>query len=236
VEYTILQTGGDRDSVVDALTTLSSRSWSDHPGIEHAQGWTTIPMDQQAAARFAPLLADLMGRGVLVWTVDAERCVATLVRANGETVEATDRPDQVNELTRAFRESHLLVTDNGKDESQLVARVTDVRCPPEERHKAFAGLLGVPHVAPGGQPVRSGTAPAVTNASMHLGSEGFRRRQRLRSARSWLHLVSGFGLVAIIGLVIKGPWLGIPVALALILVLQAIRFWLGRSLRSESSV
>jgi hypothetical protein len=69
-------------------------------------------------------------------------------------------------------------------------------------------------------------------ASVSLGGEGFRRSQQLRNARSWLHLVSGLGLVAVVGLVIRGPWLGIPVVLALILVLQAIRFWLGRSLRA----
>ncbi|WP_157181537.1 hypothetical protein [Actinopolymorpha alba] len=233
MDYTILQVAADTDSVLDALTTLAP-GWSDRTGMEHAQGWTTVPVDRQAAERFAPLLVQLLGRGVLVWTVDSEQFRAALYRTTGDVLESADRRDQVDELTKAFNESHLLVSsEDGKDTTALAAAATDTRRPPQDRHRAFADLLGVPYVAPDQPPGRNPTTPSLTNASLSLGSEEFRRRQRIKTARSWLHLFSGLGAVAIIGMVIRGPWIGIPVALAIILVLQLVRFVLGRSLPSD---
>jgi hypothetical protein len=232
VDYTILQTAADTDSVIDALTTLAP-GWSDRTGIEHVRAWTTVPMDPRAARQFAPLLANLLGRGVLVWTVDAEHCRASLYRANGSVVEAVDRPDQVDALARAFQETHLLVSAEGeadKDKTALAAATTDGARSPSERHRAFSELLGVPHVAPTRPPAPNPTTPSLTTASAPLGTEQFRRRERIRSTRSWLHLFSGLGGVAIVLLVIQGPWLLIPVFLVVILVFQAIRYWIGRSL------
>lgn len=230
MDYTILQTAADTDSVIDALTTLAP-GWSDRTGIEHAQGWTTVPMEPRTASQFAPLLANLLGRGVLVWTVDAEHCRVSLHRANGSVVDAVDRPDQVDELARAFHESHLLVSTEGeKDKTALAAAASDPARSPNDRHRAFSDLLGVPHVAPTRPPAPNPTAPSLTSASAPLGTDQFRRRERIRSTRSWLHLFSGLGGVAIVLLVIQGPWLLIPVFLVVIGVLQVIRFWIGRSL------
>lgn len=231
MDYTILQTAADADSVIDALTTLAP-GWTDRSGTEQSQGWTTVSLERQAAGRFAPLLAQLLGRGVLVWTVDSEHCQVSLVRANGDVIGAVDdRPDQVDLFAEDFREDHLLVpTDGGKDKSELAAAATDSTRSPKDRHGAFAELLGVPHVVPTKAPGPQPTTPSLTTASVSGGSEEFRRRQRIRTARSWLHLFSGFGGVAIVGLVIRGPWILIPVVLVVILVLQLVRYLLGRSL------
>jgi hypothetical protein len=230
VDYTILQTAADTDSVIDALTTLAP-GWSDRTGIQHAQAWTTVPMEPRAAGQFAPLLANLLGRGVLVWTVDSEQCRVSLHRTNGSVVEAVDRPDQVDALARAFHESHLLVSTEGdKDKTALASAAADMARSPCDRHKAFSELLGVPHVAPTRQPGPNPTSPSLTTASTPLGTDHFRRRERIRSTRSWLHLFSGLGGVGIVLLVIRGPWLLIPVFLVVIGVLQVIRLWIGRSL------
>jgi hypothetical protein len=230
VDYTILQTAADTDSVIDALTTLAP-GWSDRTGIEHAQGWTTVPMEPRTASRFAPLLANLLGRGVLVWTVDSEHCRVSLHRANGSAVEAVDARDQVDALAKAFGETHLLVpTDGDKDTHALAAAASDVTRSPRDRHKAFAELLGIPHVAPTRPPAQNPTTPSLTSASAPLGTERFRQRERIRSARSWLHLFSGLLAVGIVLLVIQGPWLLIPVFLVVIGVLQLIRYLIGRSL------
>lgn len=232
MDYTILQTAADTDSVIDALTTLAP-SWSDRTGIQHSQSWTTVALDRQAAGRFAPLLARLLRRGVLVWTVDSEHCRVSLFRADGDVVGAVDdpRPDQVDELARAFSEEHVLVScEGGKDNTELAAAVTDSARSAGDRHRAFAELLGVPHAAPVHPPGPKPTTPSLRNTRASLGADQFRRRQQIRSTRSWLHFVSGFGGVAIILLVLRGPWLGIPVVGVVILVLQLVRYWIGRSL------
>jgi hypothetical protein len=58
----------------------------------------------------------------------------------------------------------------------------------------------------------------------------FRRLNRLRNARSWLHFASGFAVPALIVLVVRGPWMGIPVVLGVVLLLQLARYWIGRVL------
>jgi hypothetical protein len=58
----------------------------------------------------------------------------------------------------------------------------------------------------------------------------FRRQKRLRSARSGLHFASGFAVPALILLVVRGPWIGIPVVLGVVLLLQLARYWIGQFL------
>lgn len=43
-----------------------------------------------------------------------------------------------------------------------------------------------------------------------------------------LHLASGFGLIAALLFVLRGPWVGIVVALGVAGVAQVVRFGLGR--------
>ncbi|GAA5011026.1 hypothetical protein [Actinopolymorpha pittospori] len=240
MDYTILQIAADVTSVRDALTTLAP-GWPDGAATAHAQGWTTVPLDAQAAGRFAPLLARMLRRGVLVWTVDSEHCRVSLFRTNGEVAEAADHPDQVAALREVFEQTHVLVsstddaTDSDDDKRALAASASDPRRPATQRHRAFAHLLGVPYVVPAEPPARTPTAPALTGASLPLGADQFRRRQRIRTARSWLHLVSGLALVAIVGMVVRGPWIGIPIALVVIAVLQLVRYLLGRSLPPEAT-
>jgi hypothetical protein len=238
MDYTILQVAGDITSVRDALTTLAP-GWPDSAATAHAQGWTTVPLDAQAAGRFAPLLARMLQRGVLVWTVDSEHCRVSLFRTNGEVVEAVDHPDQVAALRKVFEQTHVLVSStddaDAEDKRALAAGATDPSRPATERHRSFAHLLGVPYVVPAEPPARTPTTPALTGASMPLGTDQFRRRERIRTARGWLHLASGLAFVAIVGMVVRGPWIGIPVALVVIAVLQLVRYLLGRSLPPEAT-
>lgn len=222
MEYTVLQTTEDSETVFDAFSALELGR-SELTGVAHVQGWTTVRLNRQLAARFAHLLAGL-GGGVLVWTVDSDHCRVTLFRANGEVVEALDRAAQVDELTKAFRADNLLVPSGGDDEkAELAAAATDLARPPRHRHLALAKLLGVPDAIPGS------LHPSVATPS-RSGEERFRRLQRIRSARGWLHFASGIGAVVIVGLVLRAPGYGIPVVLIVIGVMQLVRYWLGRYL------
>lgn len=235
MDYTILQVAADVASVRDGLATLAP-GWPDSAATAHPDGWTTVPLDPQAAGRFAPLLARMLGRGVLVWTVDSEHFRVALFRPSGDVVEAVDHPDQLAELRKVFEQTHVLVSStDDRDKPALAAHAADPSRPATQRHRAFAHLLGVPYVVPAEPPARTPTTPALTDASMPLGANQFRRRQRIRTARSWLHLFSGLAFVAIVGMVVRGPWIGIPVALVVIAVLQLVRYLLGRSLPPDAT-
>ncbi len=230
--------------------------------VAHERGWTGVRLDLPLALRFAPLLARVLKRVVLVWTVDADHCRVSLFEPSGGVVEATDRADQVAELVRVFRAAgigegakpaaavHTDEVDTGTtdaadsaapaaagdtdqpeaigigigkttplDESQSDA--AGVGGSPRLRHVAIAALLGVPDTVPGSAQV-PGQAPAIG------GERRFRRQQRIRGARDVLHLASGVGLIAAFLFVLRGPWVGIVVALGVVGVLQVVRFGLGR--------
>lgn len=70
--------------------------------VAHERGWTGVRLDLPLALRFAPLLARVLERVVLVWTVDAGHCRVSLFESDGTVVEAA-RPDQLEGLVRAFR-------------------------------------------------------------------------------------------------------------------------------------
>lgn len=179
--------------------------------VAHERGWTGVRLDLPLALRFAPLLARVLERVVLVWTVDAGHCRVSLFESDGTVVEAA-RPDQLEGLVRAFR-----ATQPGPDiEGRL-----ELGGSPRQRHVALAALLGVPDTVPGSARPR-GQAPAIG------GERRFRRQRRIRTARDVLHLASGFGLIAALLFVLRGPWVGIVVASGVAGVAQVVRFGLGR--------
>jgi hypothetical protein len=231
MEYTMLQTPGDPANVLDALASVGSGG-PDRAGVDHSSGWTSVRLEGEAAARFAPPLVKLLGHPALVWAVDAERCRVTFYRPNGDPLEASDRADDVDRLVKAFKES--IVTLSPESENDQPKAIEAGAGTPQDQHRAIAQRLGVPYVVPDKPAKPSAATPSLTEASLPLGAQDFRRRASLRNTRSWLHFASGLGLVAIILLVIRGPWIGIPIAVVIIGILQLVRFLLGRSLPPES--
>lgn len=230
MDYTVLQAPADSESVVDGLGTLAP-GWSDRDAVGHAQGWTSVRLGRSAAGRFAPLLVKLLRRDVLVWTVDSEHCKVSWYQENGDVLEAVDRQDQVDGLAKAFSAGHVLMSgesSSGTDKAEAATAATDSARSPADRHKGFAELLGVPYLVPDASPRPIAATPALTGASMSLGKERFRREQRVRNARSWLHLASGLCVVAAVPLVIRGPLIGVGIALVASGLLQVVRFLLGR--------
>lgn len=235
MNYTILQTPGDPASVVDALASVGSGT-PDQAGVQSSRGWTSVRLENaDAAGRFAPLLVGLLRVPVLAWSVDGTRCRVTFYRPTGDPIEASDRAEDVDQLVKAFTDSvsTLAPSDAPADGGQAKA-LESAPGTPQDQHRALAERLNVPYLVPG-QPAQPGAVkPSLTESSLPLGAQDFRRRESLRNTRSWLHFASGLGLVAILLLVIRGPWIGIPIAAVVIGILQLIRFMLGRSLPPES--
>lgn len=222
MEYTVAQVAADPAGVADALAVVAP-TWVDGTGMVHARGWTSVRLDRGAAVRVASLLARRLERSVLIWTVDAHRCGVSFFLPNGDVVEATaDRADQVAELARLVRSDHV---PNGDGEA-----ATEPAQPPDDRHKAVAELLGVPHLVPADDWRRPPTTRTPGDIRPSPADAVFRRHQRIRAARGWLRFAGSVGLIAILLLVLRGPWLGIPIAVAVILVFEGIRYLLGRSL------
>jgi hypothetical protein len=222
MEYTVAQVAADPSGVADALATLAP-TWRDGTGMVHSRGWTSVRMDRAAAVRAAPLLTRRLERSVLIWTVDPQRCGVSFFLPNGDVVEASsDQADQVDELAKLVRSDHVPAGEDG-----LAA---DPAQSPDDRHRAIAELLGVPHLVPARDWQRHATTRTPTDIRPSPADAVFRRHQRIRSARGWLRFAEGLGLVAIVLLALRGPWLGIPVAAAVILVAEGIRHLLGRSL------
>lgn len=236
VDYTVLQAPADSESVVDGLGTLAP-GWSDRDAVGHAQGWTSVRLGRSAAGRFAPLLVKLLRRDVLVWTVDAEHCQVSWYQDNGDVLEAVDRLDQVEELANAFSANHVLTSDksaSGTDKAVLPTAAIDSARSPADRHKGFAELLGVPYLVPDAPPRPIAATPALTMAGPSVAEARFRRQQRVRNARSWLHLASGLCMVAAVPLVIRGALVEVGIALVASGLLQVVRYLLGRSLPHAS--
>lgn len=229
--YTILQLPGDPANVVDALASVGSGT-PDQAGVEAAQGWTSVRLENEAAARsFGPLLVGLLKVPVLAWTVDGTRCRVTYFRPSGDPIEASESAEDVDRLVKAFSAS--VATLATEDASQAKA-LEATPATPQDQHRALAQRLGVPFVVPGQAAQPSVVKPSLTESSLPMGAQDFRRRASLRNTRSWLHFASGLGLVAILLLVIRGPWIGIPIAAAVIGILQLVRYLLGRKLPPES--
>lgn len=225
--------------------------------VAHERGWTGVRLDLPLALRFAPLLARTLSRSVLVWTVDADHCRVSLFDPGGGVVEAA-RPDQAAELVQAFRAAQEPLGIGGTagaaepgavrpagetaskqprapepqtaiDHAASAAEAgaagqvsaVEVGGSPRQRHVALAALLGVPDTVPG-------SAQAPGQAPVIGGERRFRRQRRIRTARDVLHFASGFALIAALGFVLRGPWVGIVVALGVVGVLRITRFGLGR--------
>jgi hypothetical protein len=178
----------------------------------HERGWTGVRLDLPLALRFAPRLARVLERVVLVWTVDTDHCRVSLFDPAGGMVEAA-RPDQVAELVRAFRAA--------RPEYDSGVGLVEWGGSPRQRHAALAAALGVPDTVPGSA-WEPGQAPAGQ------GERRFRRQRRIRIARDVLHLVSGFALIGTLLFVLRPSVAGIVATVVIAGVAQAVRFWLGR--------
>lgn len=231
MEYTVVQVAGDLDSVFGAMHTLLPGL--DRGGTASRRGWSAARLDRRSASWLAPRLAELLRREVLVWDAHDGRTQLALHLPTGHgprTVSSEHGDRGIEDLAASFNVSELLASSEDEPEGASAAIAGDSAT---TWHRTVAQRLGIPCVVP---PRASGGDPstAADPVTAQRGPAQFRRRQRIRSARSWLHLFSGLGLVAIVGLVIRGPWIAIPVFLAVIGVMQLIRYMLGRSLGSET--
>ncbi|MBM7789869.1 hypothetical protein [Tenggerimyces flavus] len=233
MNYTILQTPGDPAHVVDALASVGSGT-PDQAGVQASHGWTSVRLENEAAAgSFGPLLVGLLKVPVLAWSVDDTRCRVTYYRPTGDPIEASDRAEDVDRLVKAFTDSVTTLAAEDESGSSQAKALEAGAGTPQDQHRALAQRLGVPYVVPGQTAQPSVVKPSLTESSLPLGAQDFRRRASLRNTRSWLHFASGLGLVAILLLVIRGPWIGIPIAAVVIGILQLVRYLLGRSLPRE---
>jgi len=191
--------------VVEAFAALEPGR-AELTGVAHERGWTGVRLDLPLALRFAPRLARVLERVVLVWTVDTDDCRVSLFDPAGGMVEAA-RPDQVADLVRAFRAA--------RPEYDSGVGLVEWGGSPRQRHAALAAALGVPDTVPGSA-WEPGQAPA---------GDGERR---IRLARDVLHLVSGFAVVGTVLFVLWPSVAGIVATVVIAGLAQAVRFWLGR--------
>lgn len=230
----VVQAPASVNIVVDALGTLAP-GWRDRTGISHASGWTAVPMRPAAADRFAPLLARVLGIGVLRWETDAGTSRVTFFQPNGEVIGPVDTADAgaLKAFVETFGRRQVLHTTatSGRDRSRSLGEVSAASADSADRHRAVASALGVPyaeHVAPADS---NPSTPVFSESSVLSLAGPLQRRRRLEQAR---HIVEFVAYAAGVGAVVSVFEPGWPIntmVIALALVLFGIRFWLGWSLK-----
>lgn len=229
----VVQAPASVDIVVDALGTLAP-GWRDRTGISHTKGWTSVPMHADAAGRFAPLLARLLGIGVLRWESDAGTCRVTFFQPDGEVIGPADTCDApgLEAFAEAFGRRQVLHTTavSGRDRSRLVGEASAASAAADARHRAFASALGIPyaeHVAPADS---NPSIPVFSEASVRTIAGPLQRRRRVEQARNIVGFVAYAAGVGAVVSVFEPGWPINVMVIALALVLFGVRFWLGWSL------
>ncbi|MGH3740809.1 MAG: hypothetical protein ACRDT1_05695 [Micromonosporaceae bacterium] len=226
--------------VVDALGILAP-GWRDRTGISHTKGftpgggWTTVPMNAAAADRFAPLLARLLGTGVLRWETDARTCRVTYFQPDGDVIGPVDTVDTraLEDLAETFARRQVLHATgaSGRDRSRLLGEASAASSDAAGRRRAFASVLGVPYTEPVAPVDSNPSTPVLSKAGLLSMAGPFQRRRRVEKARN----IVGFaaytaGVMAVITMLEPG-WPINVIALALALALFGTRLWLTFWLR-----
>jgi hypothetical protein len=195
---TLLQANTFAGDLRDALQLLSGR-----PAVAAPSGgpprdmWATVEMSEADALRLAPQLATMLGRRVVVTTVDEPRCWVTLAAPTGEVIGPIDGREggRVEEFASTFGDSRL---PRKRREAAwpvlLTGALGDQRLPAAVRHAAAARVLGLP-VPPSPAAVGSSLVPqsATDVGSSPLPRTGadeselqarYRRRRVARRART----------------------------------------------------
>jgi hypothetical protein len=232
----VVQAPASVDIVVDALGTLAP-GWRDRTGISHDKGWTAVPMHVAAADRFAPLLARLLGAGVLRWEAEAEAGTSrvTFFQPDGEVLGPVDTADAaaLEAFAKTFGTRQLLHTTpaSGRDRSRLLGEAFAASGDSAERHRTFATVLGVPYVEQVAPADSNPSTPGLSEASVLTIAAPLQRRRRLEQARTVVRYVTyGAGLLAVLS-VIEPGWPVNVVVLALALALFGIWILLGWRLK-----
>ncbi|SDR88762.1 hypothetical protein SAMN04489717_0912 [Actinopolymorpha singaporensis] len=237
----VVQAPAGVDVVVEALGTLAP-GWRDRTGISHAEGWTSVPMRADAAGRFAPLLARLLGTNVLRWEDDGATCRVTFFQPDGEVVGPADAAD--TEALEAFAKTfarrqvlHVTPTSGG-DRTRLLGEASAASGggTGQQAHRAFASVLGVPYPAPATPADSNPSVPVLSEASVLSVAAPLQRRRQLEQARHILKFVVYAAVVGAVASVFEPGWPVNALVIAVALVLFGIWYGLGwrlKKLRQE---
>lgn len=139
VSYSLLQANAHPDDLDDAIRLLDP-GWTGGQSIGYIDFWTTAPMPESAATVLAPQLAPMLGKRVVVVSVDDASCRLWLAQPSSSPedpplgpIDGRD-PALVSTLASAFFKR------NG---DELTAALTASK-PPAERHRDVAKLLALP--------------------------------------------------------------------------------------------
>ncbi|GAA2760134.1 hypothetical protein [Actinopolymorpha rutila] len=237
----VVQVPASADTVVEALGTLAP-GWRDRTGISHAEGWTSVPMRADAADRFAPLLARLLGTGVLCWQNGAEACRVTFFQPDGDMIGPADTADveALEAFAKAFARRQVLhvTPTSGGDRTRLLgeasesaASVSDDAAAGHRAHRAFASVLGVPYPAQAAPADSNPSVPVLSEASVLSVAAPLQRRRQLEQARHILKFVVYAAVVGAVASVFEPGWPINALVIAVALILFGIWFGLGWRLK-----
>lgn len=233
----VVQAPASVDVVVDALGTLAP-GWRDRTGISHAEGWTSVPMRADAADRFAPLVARLLGTGVLRWENGTETCRVTFFLPDGEVIGPADSADAdtLEAFAKAFARRQVLhvTPTSGGERTRLLGEASAASgdaAAGRQAHRAFASVLGVPYpqdAAPAGS---NPSTPVLSEVSVLSIAGPLQRRRRLEQVRHILKFVVYAAAVGAVASVFEPGWPVNALIIAVALVLFGIWFGLGWRLK-----
>ncbi len=225
--------------VVDALGTLAP-GWRDRAGISHAEGWTSVSMHADAADRFAPLLARLLGVGVLRWESGAGTCQVTFFQPDGEVVKPADTadPEALEAFAKSFARRQVLhvTPTSGGDRTRLLGKAAAAVSSDDAAagHRAFASALGVPYAAHVAPATSNPSTPVLSEVSVLSIAGPLQRRRRLEQLRHALRFaVCAAGVGAVASVFEPGGAIAM-ILMALAVILAGIRSGLGWWLRTSS--
>lgn len=230
----VVQVPASVDTVVEALGTLAP-GWRDRTGIGHAEGWTGVPMREDAADRFAPLLSRLLGAGVLRWENGAETCRVTFFQPDGEVIGPADTadPDALEAFAKAFARRQVLhvTPTSGGERTRLVGEASAGSDDAAAGALAFASALGVPYPAQAAPADSNPSVPVLSEASVLSVAAPLQRRRQLEQARHILKFAVYAAVVGAVASVFEPGWPINAVVIAVALILFGIWLGLGWKLR-----
>jgi hypothetical protein len=238
--YTLLQANAFAGDLRDALQLLSPSGVTapTTTGGPPRDLWATIELPEATALALAPHVAAVLGRRVVVTTVDEPRCWVTLAAPTGAVVGPIDgrAGGRVEEFASTFGDSRLPWKRRDVAwPTKLAGALGDQQVPARSRHTAAASVLGLPvpagSVDAGSAVSAAGSVVPVVPADVSAVQRRYRGRRIVRRART------GSGVLAVAaGAVASIAWTDgdvgrLAVAGGAMAVLILVWLVLGRLLR-----